>query len=134
MISKAFSPFFLSSLYISKPAFVNCEKTYIFHENIHRVVMRQGFFVLLSRCRSVRETTPSSLIKDSETIGTPGSTTRPTNSTATNRRMQNSMRRSIPTTHEMEEFFAGAEQLQQRIFTEKYTFFHSAFSLDIIVN
>ncbi|KAG1361857.1 cyclin-dependent kinase inhibitor 4 [Cocos nucifera] len=75
-----------------------------------------------ARDRSVRETTPCSLIKDSETIGTPGSTTRPTNSSATNRRMQNPMRRSIPTTHEMEEFFAGAEQLQQRIFTEKYNF------------
>ncbi|XP_008785181.2 cyclin-dependent kinase inhibitor 5-like [Phoenix dactylifera] len=75
-----------------------------------------------ARDRSVRETTPCSLIKDSETIGTPGSTTRPTNSTATNRRMQNSVCRSIPTTHEMEEFFAGAEQLQQRIFTEKYNF------------
>ncbi|XP_058094748.1 cyclin-dependent kinase inhibitor 5-like [Magnolia sinica] len=74
------------------------------------------------RERNVRETTPSSLIRDSETLGTPGSTTRPTNSTATNRRIQNAMLRNIPTAHEMEEFFAGAEQHQQRIFTEKYNY------------
>ncbi|XP_043707299.1 cyclin-dependent kinase inhibitor 5-like [Telopea speciosissima] len=74
------------------------------------------------RERSTRETTPCSLIRDSDTIGTPGSTTRPTNSTATNRRVQNAMRRIIPTAHEMEEFFAGAEQQQQRLFTEKYNF------------
>ncbi|XP_058101500.1 cyclin-dependent kinase inhibitor 5-like [Magnolia sinica] len=72
------------------------------------------------RERNIRETTPSSLIRDSENLGTPGSTTRPTNSTATNRRIQ--IHRNIPTTHEMEEFFAGAEQQQQRIFTEKYNY------------
>ncbi|KAL5990411.1 hypothetical protein ACLOJK_011311 [Asimina triloba] len=71
---------------------------------------------------SVRETTPSSLIRDPETVGTPGSTTRPTNSTAIKRRMQNAMRRNIPTAREMEEFFAGAEQQQQRIFAEKYNY------------
>nr|DAD37018.1 TPA_asm: hypothetical protein HUJ06_007659 [Nelumbo nucifera] len=69
-----------------------------------------------------RETTPCSLIRDSDTIGTPGSTTRPINSTVTNRRSQNAAERNIPTTIEMEEFFAGAEQLQQRLFTEKYNF------------
>ncbi|KAF8388397.1 hypothetical protein HHK36_027065 [Tetracentron sinense] len=72
------------------------------------------------RERSTRETTPCSLIRDSNTIGTPGSTTRPTNSTALNRRIQNAMLRNIPTTNEMEEFFAGAEQQQQRLFIEKY--------------
>ncbi|KAF5203332.1 Cyclin-dependent kinase inhibitor [Thalictrum thalictroides] len=74
------------------------------------------------RERSTRETTPCSLIGGSDAVGTPGSTTRPTNSSATNRRIQNAMRRNIPTTHEMEEFFAGAEQQQQRIFAEKYNF------------
>ncbi|OVA11308.1 Cyclin-dependent kinase inhibitor [Macleaya cordata] len=77
---------------------------------------------LEGRDRSTRESTPCSLIRDSDTVGTPGSTTRPTNSAATNRRIQNTSRRNIPTTHEMEEFFAGAEQQQQRIFTEKYNF------------
>ncbi|PIA36003.1 hypothetical protein AQUCO_03400120v1 [Aquilegia coerulea] len=74
------------------------------------------------RERSTRETTPCSLIGGSDTVGTPGSTTRPTNSYATNRRIQNAVRRNIPTTQEMEEFFAGAEQQQQRIFAEKYNF------------
>ncbi|XP_072959410.1 cyclin-dependent kinase inhibitor 5-like [Typha angustifolia] len=71
--------------------------------------------------RNVRETTPCSLIRDSDTISTPCSTTR-TKSTATNRSTQNSTHRNIPTTLEMEEFFAAAEQLQQRTFMAKYNF------------
>ncbi|KAE9460798.1 hypothetical protein C3L33_07311, partial [Rhododendron williamsianum] len=76
-----------------------------------------------TRERSTRESTPCSLIRASDTIGTPGSTTRRTpSSTATNRRIQNAMQRNIPTTLEMEEFFALAEQQQQRFFAEKYNF------------
>jgi hypothetical protein len=76
-----------------------------------------------SRERSTRESTPCSLIRASDTMGTPGSTTRRTPSSMTaNRRIQNVMQRNIPTTHEMEEFFALAEQQQQRLFTEKYNF------------
>lgn len=71
-------------------------------------------------CRTVRETTPCSMIRNSESIRTPGSTTRPTNSTASSRRMQSWMHSNIPTSHEMEEFFSGAEQMQQRMFAEKY--------------
>ncbi|KAF6175788.1 hypothetical protein GIB67_036253 [Kingdonia uniflora] len=74
------------------------------------------------RERGTRETTPCSLIRDSDTVLTPGSTTRPTSSTAANRRMQNVLRRNFPTTREMDEFFAGAEQQQQRVFKEKYNF------------
>ncbi|GKV28713.1 hypothetical protein SLE2022_153390 [Rubroshorea leprosula] len=74
------------------------------------------------RERSTRESTPCSLIRDPESIRTPGSTTRPTSSTDTNRRVQNSMQRHIPTAHEMDEFFAGAEEQQQRQFVEKYNF------------
>ncbi|KAK9992757.1 hypothetical protein SO802_022460 [Lithocarpus litseifolius] len=58
-----------------------------------------------------RESTPCSLIRDAA-----GSTTRRT-STETNRRVRN-----IPTTQEMEEFFARAEQEHQRIFIDKYNF------------
>ncbi|KAK7859976.1 cyclin-dependent kinase inhibitor 3 [Quercus suber] len=66
---------------------------------------------------SSRESTPCSLIRDADSIGiTPGSTTRRT-STETNRRVRN-----IPTTQEMEEFFARAEQEHQRIFIDKYNF------------
>lgn len=76
-----------------------------------------------SRERSTRESTPCSLIRASDTMGTPGSTTRRTpSSVAANRRIQNVMQRNIPTTHEMEEFFSLAEQQQQRLFTEKYNF------------
>lgn len=74
------------------------------------------------RERSTRESTPCSLIRGSDTIGTPGSTTRPTCSTATNRRARSAAQRNIPTTREMEEFFLSAEQKQQRLFTEKYNF------------
>ncbi|XP_065873154.1 cyclin-dependent kinase inhibitor 3 isoform X2 [Euphorbia lathyris] len=74
------------------------------------------------RERSTRESTPCSFIRDSETIGTPGSTTRQTSSTMANRRVTNNILRNIPTTHEMEEFFTCAEQEQQRLFIEKYNF------------
>ncbi|KAH7517533.1 hypothetical protein FEM48_Zijuj09G0075100 [Ziziphus jujuba var. spinosa] len=69
-----------------------------------------------------RESTPSNLIRESDTLGTPGSTTRQTNSNASNRRVRNDIQRTIPTAHEMEEFFAVAEQQQQRIFIDKYNF------------
>ncbi|KAH7691057.1 Cyclin-dependent kinase inhibitor domain-containing protein [Dioscorea alata] len=74
------------------------------------------------RDRSARETTPCSLIRNSETIGTPGSTTRVSNSGVSSRRIPSSSHRNYPTTHEMEEFFARAEELQQRVFIEKYNF------------
>ncbi|KAJ6790783.1 cyclin-dependent kinase inhibitor 5-like [Iris pallida] len=72
--------------------------------------------------RTYRETTPCSMIRDPESMGTPGSTTRPTNSDAACQRRQGSMRRNIPTSHDIEEFFVGAERLQQRSFAEKYNF------------
>ncbi|OAY64609.1 Cyclin-dependent kinase inhibitor 5, partial [Ananas comosus] len=75
-----------------------------------------------ARDRDVRESTPCSLIRDSDAIGTPSSTTRPTNSSASNRRERNLLHRAFPTALEMEEFFADAERLQQQIFMEKYNF------------
>ncbi|KAF8019163.1 hypothetical protein BT93_H3908 [Corymbia citriodora subsp. variegata] len=74
------------------------------------------------RERSTRESTPCSLIRDPEAVRTPSSTTRPTTLTETNRRIHNVDGRHIPTTHEMDEFFAGAEEEQQRNFIEKYNF------------
>ncbi|KAL6189623.1 hypothetical protein ACLB2K_041009 [Fragaria x ananassa] len=74
------------------------------------------------RERTTRESTPCSLIRDPDTIRTPGSTTRPTNSADTNRRIQNSSQRHIPTAHDMDEFFAGAEEEQQKQFIDKYNF------------
>ncbi|KAF5480937.1 hypothetical protein F2P56_001639 [Juglans regia] len=75
------------------------------------------------RDRSTRESTPCSLIMASDSLGTPGSTTRRrTVCTESNQRVRNDMRRNIPTAQEMEEFFVHAEQRQQRIFIEKYNF------------
>ncbi|MQL71675.1 hypothetical protein Taro_003994 [Colocasia esculenta] len=78
-----------------------------------------------SDSRNVRETTPCSLIRDSESTGTPGSSTRsrPTSS----RRAQIISCRNLPTTDEMEGFFVGPEQLQQRTFIEKYAVTHLYF-------
>ncbi|WOK98748.1 hypothetical protein Cni_G07460 [Canna indica] len=73
------------------------------------------------RERCARETTPCSLIMDSEMIGTPSSTTRPRNPSARNQR-RNSINPNIPTSQDMEEFFANSEQLQQQDFQEKYNF------------
>lgn len=75
--------------------------------------------------RSTRESTPCSLIRDPDSVRTPGSTTRPTCPTETNRRTENTTRRHIPTAREMDEFFAGAEEAQQRKFVEKYVCFYT---------
>lgn len=75
-----------------------------------------------SRERGRRETTPCSLLRDPDTIRTPGSTTRPANSTEASGTAQNSNQKHIPTAHEMNEFFTGAEDEQQKQFTEKYNF------------
>ncbi|CAN6460360.1 unnamed protein product [Victoria cruziana] len=74
------------------------------------------------RERNVRETTPCSLIRNSESLEAPGSTTRPTNPPETNRRMRSETRSDIPTADEMEEFFAAAERQQLRRFSEKYNY------------
>ncbi|CAI8583054.1 unnamed protein product [Vicia faba] len=68
--------------------------------------------------RSTRESTPCSLIRDSSSIHTPGSTTRQ----RTHRIIHKHIQRNIPTAYEMDEFFAFAEKQQQAIFMEKYNF------------
>ncbi|PAN51685.1 hypothetical protein PAHAL_9G612400 [Panicum hallii] len=74
--------------------------------------------------RSTRETTPCSLIRNSEMISTPGSTTKSksSNSMTSRRRMEASVCRFIPSSLEMEEFFTAAEQHEQHTFREKYNF------------
>ncbi|KAL2336854.1 hypothetical protein Fmac_011300 [Flemingia macrophylla] len=68
--------------------------------------------------RSTRESTPCSLIRDSNAIHTPGSTTRQRTRQIIHERGQ----RNIPTAYEMEEFFAYAEKQQQTLFMDKYNF------------
>ncbi|KAF8780536.1 hypothetical protein HU200_001669 [Digitaria exilis] len=74
--------------------------------------------------RSTRETTPCSLIRNSEMISTPGSTTKSktSNSMTSHRRMEASICRFVPSSLEMEEFFTAAEQQEQHTFREKYNF------------
>lgn len=72
--------------------------------------------------RSTRESTPCSLIRNSDTVGTPGSTTRRSSSIADNQRVGNETQRTIPTALDMDEFFAQAERQQQKLFVEKYNF------------
>ncbi|KQJ97051.1 cyclin-dependent kinase inhibitor 4 [Brachypodium distachyon] len=76
---------------------------------------------LMAMERNARETTPCSLIRDPETISTPGSTTRLSHSNS-HRRVQAPVRHIIPSSAEMNEFFAAAEQLQQQSFIERYNF------------
>uniref|UniRef100_J3N3C2 Cyclin-dependent kinase inhibitor domain-containing protein n=2 Tax=Oryza brachyantha TaxID=4533 RepID=J3N3C2_ORYBR len=72
--------------------------------------------------RSTRETTPCSLIRDSETISTPGSTTRPSHSSS-HRKVQTQGRHNIvPASAELEAFFAAEEQRQRQAFIDKYNF------------
>ncbi|KAL9232781.1 hypothetical protein vseg_007850 [Gypsophila vaccaria] len=74
------------------------------------------------RERSTRESTPSNMILASDSVRTPGSTTRPASSAKATRRLPSSTPRDIPTSNEMEEFFADAEEQQQKDFIEKYNF------------
>ncbi|CAN4120774.1 unnamed protein product [Withania somnifera] len=82
----------------------------------------ENFLDCEGRNRTTRENTPCSLIRDSDSIPTPGSSTRRSYANEANRRVPNSMRAEIPTASEMEEFFAHAEEQQHRKFIEKYNF------------
>ncbi|KAK7395374.1 hypothetical protein VNO78_15926 [Psophocarpus tetragonolobus] len=68
--------------------------------------------------RNTRESTPCSLIRDSNAIHTPGSTTRQ----RPRQRIHEHIQRNIPTAYEMEEFFSYAEKQQQTRFMDKYNF------------
>ncbi|KAF7825731.1 cyclin-dependent kinase inhibitor 3 [Senna tora] len=87
----------------------------------------EGFFgenvlEIEGRDRSTRESTPCSLIRDSNAITTPGSTTRKRTSSITNQIIREHIQRNIPSAFEMDEFFSFAEKQQQIIFMEKYNF------------
>lgn len=73
-------------------------------------------------CRTTRESTPCSLIRDSGSIKTPGSSNRPTAGNDADSRMQNPMSRDILTANEMNEFFSCAENDQHKQFIEKYDY------------
>nr|VDC58489.1 unnamed protein product [Brassica rapa] len=75
----------------------------------------KSFFIyLMFGSVRTRESTPCNFVEDLEIIVTPGSSTRS---------MRTPTRDStVPTIGELEEFFAYAEQQQQRLFMEKYNF------------
>ncbi|XP_019465095.1 PREDICTED: cyclin-dependent kinase inhibitor 3-like isoform X2 [Lupinus angustifolius] len=68
--------------------------------------------------RSTRESTPCSLIMDSNSITIPGSSTRQ----STHQINHENVQRIFPTSHEMDEFFVHAERQQQAMFMQKYNF------------
>ncbi|CAI9776103.1 unnamed protein product [Fraxinus pennsylvanica] len=72
--------------------------------------------------RTTRESTSCSLIKDSDTIRSPGSSNRATAGNDANSRMQNLIQRDIPIANEIKEFFSCAENQQHKQFVEKYNF------------
>ncbi|KAF8105213.1 hypothetical protein N665_0161s0013 [Sinapis alba] len=76
--------------------------------------------------RTTRESTPCSLIRKQESITTPGSSTKLSNGISDNSNQReeslSGSHRHLPSTPEMDEFFSGAEEEQQREFIEKYNF------------
>ncbi|KAI4319322.1 hypothetical protein MLD38_032933 [Melastoma candidum] len=74
-----------------------------------------------ARDRSTRESTPCSFVGGSDAIPIPGSTTR-RRSSISSRRITNDLLRGIPTTQEIEEFFASVEEQQRKSFIDKYNF------------
>ncbi|KAK4441513.1 Cyclin-dependent kinase inhibitor 3 [Sesamum alatum] len=72
--------------------------------------------------RGTRESTPCSLIRAADTITPPGSTTKQTCSSAPTERAQDVRVVNVPSSRDLEDFFAREEQLLQRHFVEKYNF------------
>ncbi|ESQ51852.1 hypothetical protein EUTSA_v10017093mg [Eutrema salsugineum] len=86
----------------------------------------ENFLELEGSERTTRESTPCSLIRKPETITTPGSSTKLNNGISDNSDQReeslSGSHRHLPTTPEMDEFFSGAEEEQQKQFIEKYNF------------
>ncbi|PHT32800.1 hypothetical protein CQW23_29137 [Capsicum baccatum] len=73
--------------------------------------------------RAARETTPSSLIRNPDSVRTPPGSSNRRNYAEANGRVPFAAGRDIPpTTRDMNDFFAGPEEKQQREFIEKYNF------------
>ncbi|XP_018464256.2 cyclin-dependent kinase inhibitor 4-like isoform X2 [Raphanus sativus] len=76
--------------------------------------------------RTTRESTPCSLMRKPETVTSPGSSPKLNNvvSDDSNEREESlsGSRGHLPTTPEMDEFFSGAEEEQQKQFIDKYNF------------
>ncbi|KAF8108779.1 hypothetical protein N665_0104s0094 [Sinapis alba] len=79
-----------------------------------------------SESRTTRESTPCSLMRKPETITSPGSSRKLNNGISDNSNEReesfSGSRGQLPTTPEMDEFFSGAEEEQQKQFIDKYNF------------
>ncbi|KAF9663435.1 hypothetical protein SADUNF_Sadunf17G0049700 [Salix dunnii] len=91
-------------------------------EDRDRLHIHRARHLYLLCYRSTRESTPCNLTRGTEDTRAPGSSTKPSSPAESSHRLQNSMRRCIPTTREMDEFFGPAEEEQLRRFTEKFNF------------
>ncbi|CAN7137497.1 unnamed protein product [Brassica rapa subsp. narinosa] len=76
--------------------------------------------------RTTRESTPCSLMRKPESISSPGSSPKLENGVSDNSNQReeslSGSRCHLPTTPEMDEFFSGAEEEQQKLFIDKYNF------------
>ena len=82
------------------------------------LLLSSGMLIYLTLfSRSTRESTPCSLIRGVD-VATPGSSTRQKTANAVNRR--GAILDNVPSSSEIEEFFASADQCQRRQFIEKY--------------
>ncbi|KAL0844187.1 hypothetical protein Bca101_017433 [Brassica carinata] len=76
--------------------------------------------------RTTRESTPCSLIRKQESTTSPGSSAKLSNGISDNSNQRDESfagsHRHLPTTPEMDQFFSGAEEEQQKQFIEKYNF------------
>ncbi|KFK26372.1 hypothetical protein AALP_AA8G240000 [Arabis alpina] len=102
----------------SKVKELNCEinQDTSFGENFFDLDASESFN------RTTRESTPCSLVRKTEIITTPGSSTKVISDNSNRREERLVSNRHLPTTPEMDEFFSGAEEEQQKQFIEKYNF------------
>lgn len=90
-----------------------------------RSLYESYILLTLSFNRTTRESTPCSFIRKPEIITTPGSSTKLNICISESDQREESLmgsHRHLPTTPEMDEFFSGAEEEQQKQFIEKYEF------------
>ncbi|CAG7907742.1 unnamed protein product [Brassica rapa] len=105
---------------------VVCGKAKDFNGEINMDELRNALLTL-SFNRTTRESTPCSLMRKPESISSPGSTPKLNTGVSDDRNDQreesfSGSRCHLPTTPEMDEFFSGAEEEQQKQFIDKYNF------------
>ncbi|XP_010550881.1 PREDICTED: cyclin-dependent kinase inhibitor 5-like [Tarenaya hassleriana] len=90
--------------------------------NFDEALSGENSFDIEPRARSTRESTPCNLVSDTETVRTPGSTSRRRSPVRTHDRARDGLLGIVPSSREIEEFFECAERQEQRFFRQKYNF------------